>query len=95
MLSVENRVAARRAKAHAEHMANIASEAQAGTSSVQQRQAAQTAAFKAAEAEGTRFLAVERQRIAEASQMVAGPQLMQGVNIDPRGAQRAATAARA
>jgi hypothetical protein len=93
MLAAENRLAAQRAKSHAENMARIAAEAQAGINAVQQRQAAQATAFRLAEAEGLRLLQLDQQRIAESAKMVAGPQFLSTPAFNPAGFKAAAAAA--
>lgn len=93
ILASENRLAAQRARAHAENMANLAAQAQAGISAVQARQAAQTEAFRQAEAEGLRLLQLDQQRIAESAKMAAGPQFVASPSFNPAGFIQAAAAA--
>ncbi|HEX7854490.1 MAG TPA: site-specific integrase [Sphingobium sp.] len=84
-----------RRRSHSERMALLNQEVDTALAGIRERQAAEGAAFRQATDEAQRRIALERQRIAESAAMVAGPQNLQGVTINPAGAQQAATAARA
>lgn len=94
-LSAENALSAQRERMQAQRIAGIEREFNAAMSAIRAEQSARTEAFKQAESEGLRLIALDKQRIAESAKLVAGPQFIQSVAFDPAGAQAAAQAARA
>lgn len=84
-----------RRRDHDSRMSSIQSEVDAALSGIRARQAAEAASFQQAQTEGNRLLALSRQRVEESARMVAGPQRVAGVTLDPGSAQQSAAAARA
>ncbi|PHQ63645.1 MAG: hypothetical protein COC10_05140, partial [Sphingobium sp.] len=80
---------------HTNRMAAIQAEVNLSLAGIRSRQAAESDAFRQATAEGDRLIALAHQRVTESARMVAGPQSLSGVNLDPGSTQKAAVAARA
>ena len=93
--NAEASLAQQRARYQAERIAGIQVEYNAALDAIRAREAAQTAAFQKAEAQGNALIALDRQRIADSAGLVAAPQQLATIYFDPKGSQAAATAARA
>ncbi|TPG13169.1 hypothetical protein [Sphingomonas oligophenolica] len=93
-LAAENGLARQREQYAQERVAQIQREATLAIAAINDRKAAQTAAFQKAEAEGQALIQQQQQRVAEAVKNVAAPSAPQPVFFDPAGAQASATAAR-
>lgn len=93
--AAEESLEAARRRNHVERMNAIGQEVSAILGGIRERQAAEGAAFRQAENEANRRIALERQRIVESAATIAGPTNLSGITLDPTAAQRSAATARA
>lgn len=94
-MAAEAALAQQMARDSQQRIADVQRELDAAMSGIRARQAAQTAAFEQAEAQGNALIALDKQRIAESAALVAAPsQAPQGLYFNPAGTQAAAASAR-
>lgn len=94
--AAENSLAQQRARYTQQRIADSQRELDVALSTIRTRQAAQTAAFEQAQAQGNALIALDKQRIAQSAALVAAPsQAPQSLYFNPAGTQAAAAAARA